>query len=99
MQLKMRRGVGELIKNITACKKIFLTSTNNRIAVKRLTLPKFSRQTNAKITGNAKTSHLSQISSLTFIHAVIPVRMGSELLDGLAAQQARVGGLGPERKS
>lgn len=64
----------------------------------------FSRQTNAKMTANAKTSQLSQISSLrgsrlTFIHAVISVRMGSELLDGLAAQQACVGGLGPERKS
>lgn len=35
---------------------------------------------------------------LTFVHAAIPVRMGSELLDGLTAQQASVSGLSPERK-
>lgn len=36
---------------------------------------------------------------LTVVHAVIPIGMGSELLDGLATQQAGVGGLGPERES
>lgn len=36
---------------------------------------------------------------LTFVHAVIPVRVGSEFLDGLAAEQAGVGGLSPERES
>lgn len=35
---------------------------------------------------------------LTFVHAVIPVRVGSELLNGLTAQQAGVRGLSPERK-
>lgn len=37
--------------------------------------------------------------TLTVVHAVIPVGMCSELLDGLATQQAGVGGLGPERES
>ena len=32
----------------------------------------------------------------TFVHAVVPVGVGSELLDGLTAQQTRVGGLGPQ---
>ena len=32
----------------------------------------------------------------TLVHAVVPVGVGSELLDGLTAQQARVGGLGPQ---
>lgn len=35
----------------------------------------------------------------TFAHAVVPVRMRSELLDSLAAQQAGVSGLCPESRS
>lgn len=41
----------------------------------------------------------AQVSSRTFVHAVVPVGVRSELLDGLAAEQAGVGGLSPEREN
>lgn len=52
-------------------------------------------QSTALISSTSSLRH----SRLTFVQAVIPVGMGSELLDGMAAQKAGVGGLGPERES
>lgn len=37
-------------------------------------------------------------SNPTFIHAVVPVGVGSEFFDGLTTQQADVGGLRPGRE-
>lgn len=60
--------------------------------------------TNRKAAGELHRFHFSNNvfpggASGTFVHAVIPVWMRSELLYGLAAQQAGVSGLCPERKS
>lgn len=60
--------------------------------------------TNRKAAGELHRFHFSNNvfpggASGTFVHAVIPVWMRSELLYSLAAQQAGVSGLCPERKS